>query len=115
MTAQDPLQEGDAYGSDPEDECWLSDTGFTSLANIFANSDGEQDLPDDNEWEEVDDFEWDNSDPLLNDDSLHTRLSTYAVAMDDDCADEDWVPPEVAKELRKRKRKQKGLSFMSTG
>jgi hypothetical protein len=70
------LQEGDAYGSEPEDDCWLSDQGFTNLANIFANSDGEQDLPDDNEWEEVDDFEWDNSDPLLNDDTLHTRLST---------------------------------------
>ncbi|KAJ7336113.1 hypothetical protein DFH08DRAFT_1018361 [Mycena albidolilacea] len=104
---QDSLQEGDAYGSEPEDDCWLSDQGFTNLANIFANSDGEQDLPDDNEWEEVDDFEWDNSDPLLNDDTLHTRLSTYAVAMDNGCADEDWVPPEVAKQLRKRKRNQK--------
>ncbi|KAJ7891587.1 hypothetical protein B0H14DRAFT_2560646 [Mycena olivaceomarginata] len=79
-----------------------------NLANIFANSDGEQDLPDDNEWEEVDDFEWDDSDPILNNDSLHTRISTYALAMDDDFADEDCVPPEVAKQLRKRKRKQKG-------
>ncbi|KAJ7934410.1 hypothetical protein B0H13DRAFT_1855304 [Mycena leptocephala] len=45
---QDSLQEGDAYGSEPEDDCWLSDQGFTNLANIFANSDGEQDLPDNN-------------------------------------------------------------------
>ncbi|KAJ7715735.1 hypothetical protein B0H16DRAFT_1477153 [Mycena metata] len=104
---QDSLPEGDTYGSGPEDDCWLYDQRCTNLANIFANSDGEQDLPDDNEWEEVDDFEWDNSDPLLNDDALQTRLSTYAVAMDDDCADEDWVPPEVAKKLRKRKREQK--------
>ncbi|KAJ6528035.1 hypothetical protein B0H19DRAFT_1083560 [Mycena capillaripes] len=104
---QDSLQEEDAYGSEPEDDCWLSDQGFTNLANIFANSDGEQDLPDDNEWEEVDDFDWDNSDPLLNDETLHTNLTTYAVAMDNDCADEDWVPPEVAQKLRKRKRNQK--------
>jgi hypothetical protein len=34
----------------------------------------------------------------------------YAVAMDNDCTDEDWVPPEVAKQLRKRKRNQKGVS-----
>ncbi|KAJ7243669.1 hypothetical protein C8J57DRAFT_1525428 [Mycena rebaudengoi] len=107
IPVQHPLQEGDAYGSDPEDNCWLSDKGSTNLANIFANSDGEQDLPDDNEWEEVDDSERDNSDPLLNDDALCTRLSTYAVAMDDDYADKDWVPPEVAKEVRKRKRNQK--------
>ncbi|KAJ7231192.1 hypothetical protein C8J57DRAFT_1251284 [Mycena rebaudengoi] len=84
IPVQHPLQEGDAYGSDPKDDCWLSDKGFTNLANILQ-------------------IQMENKTYQM----IMNGKSTYAVAMDDDYTDKDWVPPEVAKEVRKQKRNQK--------
>lgn len=51
--------------------------------------------------------DWDDEQLGLDDDDLSEKLTRYAVAMGDDPRDEDWLPPELARRMKKKKGPKK--------
>jgi hypothetical protein len=102
-----PEQSGQSDTGESGGECWVSDEDFNKLAAVFAWDEVEPTIED---GEEVDDFTWDDDDATLNNQELEQNLYRYAAAIDSDLdSDAEWMPPELLRRAKRRRREQKGM------